>query len=95
MEIIVVVLLVIIAMAVAPWITAVLAGLVAAYGLIWVVAVALGFVFVIPYVFWKANAAQRKRDEVIEIHEPRKACPSCQYEVPQTAALCMHCGEQC
>jgi len=95
MEMIVVVLLFIIAMAVAPWFIAILAGLAAVYGLIWLVAVAIGFVFVIPYVFWKAHAAQRKRDEVIEIYGPRKACPSCQYEVPETAALCMHCGALC
>jgi len=71
MEMIVVVLLFIIAMAVAPWFIAILAGLAAVYGLIWLAAVAVGF------------------------YGPRKACPSCQYEVPETAALCMHCGALC
>jgi len=92
MEIIIVVLLAIIAISVAPWVFAVAAALVAAYGLLLVIAVAIVVAGLVVCAVWKLAFGLSNRDQVIEIHGSRKACPNCQFEIPESAVMCTHCG---
>lgn len=87
------VVLIVIALILAPWLLAIIAAGIAAYG-VYLIAVAL--VFLISFVAVLAwllvrHFAGRDRSPV-EIKGPRKPCSSCSVEMPAAARRCPGCG---
>lgn len=92
--IIVIALLALIAVLIAPWLLAAIALAVAAYGLYIVIAIVAVFVCAIGLIIWLTFSAVfvRRKERVVEIKGERKACTSCQLEMPLNATKCGSCG---
>lgn len=95
MQIVIVVLLVIIALSVAPWLFAIVAAAfaaVAAYGVLWAMAIAAGLVALIGYVLYLLLFGVQRRERIQSIEGERKSCSSCQVEMSVKASVCPNCG---
>lgn len=85
--------LILIAVLIAPWLIGVAVAAVAVYGIyLTAVAVLAGLAFVIA-VAWVLVTEKSRRDKPEEIHGERKACKHCQVEMPAATVQCKNCGQ--
>lgn len=86
--------LILIAVLIAPWLIGVAIAAAAIYGVYLVIAAAFAAVAIVIGVIWALISVtvknQREKPEVI--HGERKACPFCQCEMPVNAFICKNCG---
>lgn len=95
LQIVIIVLLAIIALAVAPWIVATVVAAAAVYGPFLVTVIVVAITGVVLFAVWKTATSWGRRERITQINGPRKSCPNCQNEVPATATRCMSCGTDC
>lgn len=93
MQLAIFIVLILIAVLIAPWLIGVAVAAAAAYGIYLITAAALtGVVFVIA-VIWLLATVKSRREGPEEIHGERKACKHCQVEMPASAIQCKNCGQ--
>lgn len=92
-QVAILVVLIIIALLIAPWLILAVATAAALYG-VYLVAVAVIFILAcVAAACWFIGALFfRKRDRPEEIMGPRKSCPSCSVELPAHETYCRSCG---
>ncbi len=94
MQIAILIVLVVIAVILAPWLFGVLFLGVAAYG-IWLMTVVIGaFVIAIGIGVWLFISSVATRDKSVKLTGPRRSCPNCQVEMPANAVSCRSCGKK-
>ena len=92
MQIAILVVLVVIAVVLAPWLLAILAAAVAIYGIGLIVTIAAVLVLAVAAGVWVAVSRTAKKKRPEEIRGPRKACVACQVEIPADSVRCRNCG---
>lgn len=97
MQVAILIVLVLIAVIIAPWLIGVAIAAVAVYGIYLVAAAALaGVAFVIAFVIavvWVLATEKGRRERPEEIQGERKACKYCQVEMAASAIRCKNCGQ--
>ena len=85
--------LILIAVLIAPWLIGVAIAAVAVYGAYLVGAAALAGVAFVIVVIWVLITEKGRSEKPEEIHGERKACKYCQVEMATSAAHCKNCNQ--
>jgi membrane protein implicated in regulation of membrane protease activity len=93
MQVAILIVLILIAVLIAPWLIGVAIAAAAAYGIYLTAAAALTGVAFVVAVIWVLATSRGRRDKPEEIHGERKACKHCQVEMPASAIQCKNCGQ--
>lgn len=93
MQLAILLLVILIAVLVAPWLIGVAAATVAIYGIYLVAAVMFAGIATIAALIWFLATDTNKKEKVEEIHGKRKICKYCQVEMASSATYCKNCGE--
>lgn len=95
MQLAILLVLLFIAVVIAPWLVGVAIAAAAIYGIYIVTAAALAVVgFIVAFV-WVILSNKNKKDKPEEIHGERRACKFCQVEMASSATRCKNCGQVC
>lgn len=93
MQVAILIVLVLIAVIIAPWLIGVAITAVAVYGIYLVAAAALAGVAFVIAVVWVLATEKGRREKPEEIQGERKACKYCQVEMAASAIRCKNCGQ--
>ena len=93
MQLAILIVLILIAVLIAPWLIGVAIAAAAIYGVYLVAAAALAGVAVVVAVAWALITESSRREKPEEIHGERKACKYCQVEMAASANQCSNCGK--
>lgn len=92
MQLAILLVLILIAVLIAPWLIGVAVAVIAVYGIYIVGAAALAGVAFVLVVIWVLITDKGRSEKPEEIHGERKACLHCQAEMAVSAVYCKNCG---
>jgi hypothetical protein len=92
MQLAILLVLILIAVLIAPWLLGVIVVVAAAYGVYLVALGAAAFVGIIAGIAWVLLKNHQQRDKPLEIVGDRRSCRNCQCEMPVSQTICSNCG---
>lgn len=93
MQVAILIVLVVIAVILAPWLLALLAAGIAAFGVFLVAAFGVAVAITLGVAIWLvAKEVTKRKGEPAPIEGARKVCVSCQAEMPVRSSRCPSCG---
>ncbi|OCW98107.1 hypothetical protein [Alishewanella sp. HH-ZS] len=93
MQLAILIVLILIAVVIAPWSIGVVIAAAAIYGVYLVAATVLAGVVFIIVAIWMFFTQKAKCEKPEEIHGERKACKYCQAEIAASTTYCKNCGQ--
>jgi ribosomal protein L40E len=93
MQLAILLVLILIAVLIAPWLIGVVIAAAAVYGVYLVAAFAIAGIAIVVVVIWALITEKNRKEKPEEIHGERKACMYCQAEMAASATRCKNCGE--
>lgn len=93
MQVAILIILILIAVLIAPWLIGVAFAAAAIYGVYLVAAAAIAGVATVVAVIWFLISGYPRQEKPEEIHGERKACMYCQIEMAASASQCSNCGK--
>lgn len=93
MQLAILLVLILIAVLIAPWLIGVAIAAAAVYGVYLVAAAALAGIAFVVAVIWVLFTEKGRKEKPEEIHGERKACKYCQVEMAVSATHCKNCGQ--
>lgn len=93
MQLAILIVLILIAVLIAPWLIGVAIAAAAVYGVYLVAAAVLAGVAFVIAIIWVLITDKGRREKPEEILGERKACKCCQVEMAASATQCKNCGQ--
>ena len=93
MQLAILLVLILIAVLIAPWLIGVAIAAAALYGTYLVAAAVIASAAIVVAVAWVLITGNSRQEKPEEIHGERKACKYCQVEMAASASRCGSCGK--